>query len=295
MNIFLTGGSGLLAGGLASVVTSQFNHTNTKLFLGFRSSEPCSVNGSLIAIRFVPDSVNLVIQVLRKYDIDIIVHSAALADVEGCEADVAAAYRSNCELTHIYSEAAAILKIKMIYVSTDQVYSGDGPHKESDICRPANIYGKTKLLGERIALGYSKKNMVLRTNFFGRSLWGKKSFSQKIIESIERRKKFGAFDDVFFNPVSFPILYRVIIEASWKKIPENIVNIGSREKISKYQFGEIISDIKNDNSMSIYKSYLTHRNDLVPRPLDMTTDINLMERIFFTPPSIVNQIKEAHF
>ena len=58
-------------------------------------------------------------------------------------------------------------KIFLLHLSTDQVYSGKGPHREN-FTNPINNYGKTKLKGE----GFVKKinGCILRTNFVGKSL-----------------------------------------------------------------------------------------------------------------------------
>ena len=65
-------------------------------------------------------------------------------------------------------------KIFLLHLSTDQVYSGKGPHREN-FTYPINNYGKTKLKGERFVKKIN--GCILRTNFVGKSLnYKKKKF-----------------------------------------------------------------------------------------------------------------------
>ena len=84
---------------------------------------------------------------------DIVVHAAALANVDACENDPEAARRLNVGMTEnlLDAIAAECPTCRFVYVSSDQVYDGQGPHDEASPC-PGNVYGRTKLEGEEVAL-----------------------------------------------------------------------------------------------------------------------------------------------
>ena len=61
---------------------------------------------------------------------------------------------------------------------------------------------------------YIKKNLkdylIIRTNFFGKSLNGRKSFSDFITKNIQNKKKIRLFEDVMFNPVHLSTLIKIL-------------------------------------------------------------------------------------
>ena len=78
-------------------------------------------------------------------------------------------------------------KIFFIHLSTDQVYSGKGPHNEN-MTNPINIYGKTKLEGEKVI--DIANSCIIRTNFIGKSLTkDKKSLTDWIHSSLINKQK----------------------------------------------------------------------------------------------------------
>ena len=83
----------------------------------------------------------------------VIIHSAAIADMGVCERDPDASYRANVQLTQWICRAASAVGAKALCFSSDQVYNGcdpaDGPYREEMILSPANVYGRHKLEAER--------------------------------------------------------------------------------------------------------------------------------------------------
>ena len=84
---------------------------------------------------------------------DVIINTIALTDVDKCEYKKKLAYESNVKIVKTIMEAARKIKKKnkvpfLIHLSSDQVYSDKGPHKEANY-KSVNYYSKTKLLSER--------------------------------------------------------------------------------------------------------------------------------------------------
>ena len=95
---------------------------------------------------------------------DCVLHCAAYTDVDGAEADPATAEAINVLGTHNVVEAVRGTHTTVVYFSTDYVFDGKktAPYVESDRTRPLNVYGRTKLAGEREVLGWAH-GMVFRT------------------------------------------------------------------------------------------------------------------------------------
>ncbi len=81
---------------------------------------------------------------------EVIVHTAAMTNVDACESEKDKAMLINGEGTHNVALATQKIHAKLIYISTDYVFSGDlgRPYTEKDSVSPKTVYGKSKLAGE---------------------------------------------------------------------------------------------------------------------------------------------------
>ncbi len=82
---------------------------------------------------------------------DVVVHCAAMTNVDRCEEEPDAAEATNALGTEHVADAAARVGAHLLYVSTDYVFDGTAasPYRVSDECNPISVYGATKLAGER--------------------------------------------------------------------------------------------------------------------------------------------------
>ena len=98
---------------------------------------------------------------------DGVIHCAAYTAVDKAEDEEALCRKINADGSHFIAEACEKIGAKMIYVSTDYVFGGDGeePYEPEDEKNPQNIYGKTKLEGEKNALENCLRTFVVRTSW----------------------------------------------------------------------------------------------------------------------------------
>jgi dTDP-4-dehydrorhamnose reductase len=86
---------------------------------------------------------------------EVVIHTAAWTDVDGCARDPEAAGRRNGEATGALARACAAAEVDLIAISTNEVFDGqraDGQgYRPGDRPNPINAYGASKLLGERLA------------------------------------------------------------------------------------------------------------------------------------------------
>ena len=96
------------------------------------------------------ESRDSVLQSITSVAPDAVVHGAAWTDVDGCELDPDRAYLVNALGTRHVADAARIVGARVVYVSTDYVFPGDGdrPYTEWDATGPISAYGRSKLGGE---------------------------------------------------------------------------------------------------------------------------------------------------
>lgn len=210
---------------------------------------------------------------------DCIVNLAALTDVDACESHPHEAYLSNvlsvdhlCRWIRDHDAAACHL----VHISTDQLYDGAGPHRES-AATVSNTYAFSKVAGELLAAGV--RSTVLRTNFFGRSRCPtRSSFSDWIHQSIRLHRPLSLFDDVWFSPLSMATLSD-LIERVVQQQPQGIFNVGAAEGLSKADFAYAFANALDLPTAQMRRVQSDSTPHLVAyRPKDMRMDSSLFEQ-----------------
>ena len=138
-----------------------------------------------------------------------VVHTAALTNVDACEADPGAAAEVNDRGTRLVAEAAHAQGAKVVYLSTDYVFAGDdAPYDEDDPTGPLNVYGRTKLAGE----GHldPDRDLTVRTSWvFGER---RNNFVRTILAAAHDGTP-RVVDDQIGRPTGAAMLARSIAEA----------------------------------------------------------------------------------
>ncbi len=98
---------------------------------------------------------------------DIIINCAAMTNVDGCESMQDVAFKVNALGVKNLSVCAKEIGAKLVHVSTDYVFAGDGnkPYIEWDTINPQSVYGASKALGEKYALSFNDKTFIVRTSW----------------------------------------------------------------------------------------------------------------------------------
>lgn len=153
--------------------------------------------------------IDAVLALVRKTRPDVIINCAAHTNVDACEKEWDAAYRINAIGPRNLSIAATEVDAKMIHVSTDYVFEGNGtrPYTEFDAPSPVSAYGKTKLEGELFVKAFSKKYFIFRTAW----LYGDgKNFVKTMLRLAETHDEVSVVCDQQGSPTSAVELARAI-------------------------------------------------------------------------------------
>jgi len=101
----------------------------------------------------------------KEHQPDVVIHCAAMTDVSECEDDSFECFVQNAEGTLNVAMCCDDFDAKMIFISTDHVFSGvRGYYVETDQPKPSGVYAKSKLIGEWFTLA-NPNNLVIRTSF----------------------------------------------------------------------------------------------------------------------------------
>ncbi|MGN1188048.1 MAG: dTDP-4-dehydrorhamnose reductase, partial [Lachnospiraceae bacterium] len=154
--------------------------------------------------------IEAVLALVRKTRPDVIINCAAHTNVDACEKEWDAAYRINAIGPRNLAIAAEKFGAKLVHVSTDYVFGGDGdrPYTEFDAPAPKSMYGATKLAGEEFVKSFSKHYFIVRTAW----LYGDgKNFLRTMLRLSESHDEITVVDDQLGSPTSAAELARAIV------------------------------------------------------------------------------------
>jgi dTDP-4-dehydrorhamnose reductase len=126
-----------------------------------------------------------------------LVVNCAVLGVDECERDPVAARAVNAEAPRALAAAAADVGAEFLHFSTNYVFDGEArePYGERDEPRPVNVYGRTKLEGERASLEANPRGYVVRTSWvFGA---GKESFLSTAHRELAAGRRVRAIGDTW--------------------------------------------------------------------------------------------------
>lgn len=143
---------------------------------------------------------------------DIVVHCAAYTAVDKAESEKELAITVNGFGTRWVAEACREVDAKMIYISTDYVFGGDGhtPYEVDYEKKPVNMYGQSKLLGEDAVRMLLEKYFIVRTSWvFGIN---GHNFIKTMLRLAETKKKLEVVNDQFGSPTYTVDLARLLAD-----------------------------------------------------------------------------------
>ena len=141
--------------------------------------------------------------------VDVVVHLAAMTDVDRCEREPRLAEEVNGAGSRNVAAAARAAGARVIGVSTDYVFDGTAPgeYTEADQPRPLSVYGRTKLAGE-LALLEAGDNTVIRTSW----VYGDgRNFIRTILRAAASGRALAVVDDQVGRPTAADDVARAIV------------------------------------------------------------------------------------
>ncbi len=260
MKFLIFGGNGFLGSYLYSFLKKK--HTV------FRVTRKKNIG--IYLKNFDKDKIN---QIIDKINPDIIINTIAFTNLDKSEILRKKTYFSNVltikTIVDVIKNRLSKKKPYIIHISTDQVYSGKGPHKENKT-KPINYYSKTKLQSEKFIKEIN--GCVLRTNFLGNSNTHY-NFNRWIYKYVKKNKKIFGYNNILFSPLSMNTLANKVIDISKKKI-NGTYNLGSTGGISKgeYIFKFLKKNYPKYQNFQLIPYKKTINKNKAVRSLDMRID-----------------------
>jgi len=199
---------------------------------------------------------------------DIIIHGAAMTDVDGCERNPEAAYRVNALGTRNVVLGARQANADLLYVSTDYVFDGksDQPYWEFDRPNPLSVYGKSKLAGEEFVRHLSNRYYIARTAWvYGP---GGNNFVEKILKLAAERPSLSMVTNESGSPTYTTHLAEAIASLARSGV-YGTYHLTNQGVCSRYAFARRILE------MGGYPDYDLQPSESYPRPAPVPERVEL--------------------
>jgi dTDP-4-dehydrorhamnose reductase len=285
MKVGVTGASGMLG-------TSLVTHLSEKHKV-FATSRSKGIEGDNIEWEcFDLTDITLLNEWLEKSKLDVVIHCAAIVNVDACEENVKLATELHFETTKAMADYLGSCDTRLIYISTDSVFDGEkqGVYSESDLENPLNVYAKTKLMGEK-PVQLMTNGLVLRTNIIGWAQRNSVSFAEWMLKELADNVPLNLFYDVNFSPLNVCDL-SIIIEKIIKNPIFGLYHCASNDSISKYDFGKKMAEIFQLSDSNINRVSIDDMKFKANRPKNMALNIKKISAVLKHDfPSAIDAIK----
>lgn len=175
---------------------------------------------------------------------DIVVNCAAYTAVDKAESDEILASALNTGAVGNLAEAAVKNGTRVIHISTDYVFSGQGcrPYEENDEPYPQSIYGRTKLEGEALLTSFCQNALIIRTAWLYSEFGG--NFVKTMLRLAETRPEINVVADQIGTPTYAgdlaEAIHRIVSSGEWKP---GIYHFTDEGVASWYDFTKAIFEI----------------------------------------------------
>ncbi len=159
MKILITGANGLLGQKLVQLLS------NERVSFLATSQGPSRIQTKDIS--YLPLDVKergQVLKVVKEYTPKVIIHTAAMTQVDQCETDREKCWQLNVMAVAHLIEASEIVNAHLVHLSSDFIFDGlSGPYEEDDEPNPVNFYGQSKWAAEKLLYECNIKWSIART------------------------------------------------------------------------------------------------------------------------------------
>lgn len=220
----------------------------------------------------------LTLEGLQELRPEVMIHCAAMTDVDRCENEPAAARIMNVDATRTLAEWSAQHGCHFVFISTDSVFDGQsGNFSEEERPAPVNEYARTKQGAEEAVRACRSDALILRTNFYGWNFKEKASLGEWMLEKLAGRERLTAFTDVRFNPLLVNDLAKIIFDLIARRAA-GVFHAGARNECSKYEFALMLAEIFDLDASEVLSISIGDSALRAARPRNSTLKIEKLTR-----------------
>ena len=286
LRILVTGASGLLGSKLTEILVKK----GYEVYAGYNSHRP--LNGHPIKFNVLCKE-----EVKKAFEIagpDVVIHAAALTNVDKCEVDKELAWRINVIGTRNIAKLSKQYGSFLIYISTDYVFKGDrGMYREDDEPNPINYYGFTKLKGEEEVRRIMDEYCIARTSVIYGSIpaAGKINFALWVLEKLRKNEQVNIVTDQWNSPTLNTNLAEMILEMFERKIV-GIYHLAGATRINRYKFAKLVAKTFNLNENLILPILSIDLQWIAKRPRDSSLNVSKAIQVLHNKPLSIEESLE---
>ena len=247
MRVFVTGWTGLLGSALVPMLKTKHDVQG----MDIQDADICDRD-------YLRDRLNA-------FEAELVIHLAAMTAVDGCEANKDLAFRVNAEGSRVVAEETKHIGAKIVSISTDYVFDGEKgqPYDENDAVAPLNVYGESKLAGEREIEKVSDRWVVVR------SAWlygpGGGNFVDTILGLLETRDTVSVVNDQIGSPTSSADLARALTQLI-ETAAVGTYHLANRESASWHDLAQAAAGLAGLDPARVETTSTQQLNRPAPRP-----------------------------
>jgi dTDP-4-dehydrorhamnose reductase len=208
---------------------------------------------------------------------DIVINCASYTDVEKAEQEINLVFDINSRAVGNLGQIAKDLDFWLLHISTDFVFDGKSkkPYNEEDSPNPVNIYGKSKLEGEKLLIETNCSYCILRVEWtYG--LNGD-NFITKILKRAKTTRQLKIVDDQIGSPTATSEVAKIIFSLVQKK-PYGIFHFAADGYTSRYNCAKFILE-KMNMPFNITPCKTADFETLADRPLNSRFDCSKIQKL----------------
>ncbi len=257
MKILVTGGSGFVGYRLCEKFISAGHEVDFTYHL-----HACKIEGAQGHMADLSEKESA--PALEEKHYEMIIHSAALANVDFCEKNPQVAHKQNVVGTRNALLLAKKCGARFLYISTSHVFPGGSKaYTENDVPRLEDIkyiYAKTKLQGELDTLSSGLHHLILRIDqpYYWAKEWQKDNTVTRTLKKLKNGEKITEVEDWLNCPTFLPSFCSLALALA-KKGPEGAFNAAGPEYLSRFSWAKktaAVFDYGNEGIVPITASSL---------------------------------------
>ena len=274
MRVIVTGAGGLLGKKIVSLLSKEHEVIGV-----YHTSKPETDPYLLLDLSKLEN-----VKEIAKEKPDVIIHAAALTDVDKCEENPELAKLLNYEVTKEIAKIPAYI----VYISTDYVFDGErGNYSESDKPNPINVYGLTKLMGEE-AVKQAEKYLIVRTStpYGSNPASGKDNFALWLLKKLKNKERVKIVKDQITSPTlntSFALMLKEAIERGLT----GIIHLADASQISRYDFSIALARVFNLDESLITPISMSELKWKAKRPKNSSLNVEKAMKLLNNKPLTV--------
>jgi len=204
---------------------------------------------------------------------DAVVHAAALANPDHCEADPARAEALNVRVPEGLARACRRRGLHLVAFSTDLVFPGDrSPLSEKDAPAPILVYGRTKLAGEEAVLAEAPGAAVVRVALvYGRGHGPRGTASESIAWALAAGRPVKLFTDQYRTPIDVASVADAVARIL-RGHGSGRYHLGGPERVSRHTFGLRVANALGLPATAIVPVTQADVPQAARRPADVALD-----------------------